>query len=153
MGGQEIIDGVKYKELDNFYPCVFSYNGNTFSSSEQYFQYHKASWDSNERDEYRNTIIRTHDPMKAWEMGQKVALRSDWEDIKLDVMFEANFLKFFQNPYLQEILERTNEILTRNFEIVCTGSTEFWNYNNSIILKKVRLAIFDVRGVMREKFR
>jgi ribA/ribD-fused uncharacterized protein len=39
-------------------------------------------------------------PHEAKQLGRKVELRPDWEDIKLDIMYELVFTKFRQSGYL-----------------------------------------------------
>ncbi|MCD7839046.1 MAG: NADAR family protein [Erysipelotrichaceae bacterium] len=47
---------------------------------------------------------------KAKRAGRKVKLRTDWEDVKLNIMKELIMIKF-QNPLLKEKLLNTGDAL------------------------------------------
>jgi len=46
-------------------------------------------------------------PNEAKRLGRRVNLRKDWEDIKIDIMYEINVAKFTQNENLKEMLLKT----------------------------------------------
>ena len=54
-------------------------------------------------------------PTKAKQAGRKVALREDWETVKLDIMLECVRQKFYQNPDLRDLLISTgNSLIVEN---------------------------------------
>ncbi|MNV96102.1 Swarming motility protein YbiA [compost metagenome] len=50
-------------------------------------------------------------PKQAKEMGQKVELRTDWDEVKEEVMLTALRTKFSQNSRLREILLSTGDAI------------------------------------------
>lgn len=77
--------------LSNFYPCIVTYKGITYSSSEAAYQAQKTL-DFNEKKEFSKL-----DPKTAKEKGQTVDKRTDWDDIKLEEMYHICKTKFLQN--------------------------------------------------------
>ncbi|CAF4075098.1 unnamed protein product, partial [Adineta steineri] len=69
----------------------------------------------------------------AWAAGQRVQIRSDWEAIKVDEMYNGNLAKFQQNDDL-----RTALINSGNGTVRFTGSTPFWNKWNGLIMERIR---------------
>jgi ribA/ribD-fused uncharacterized protein len=107
MGGSAYdINNNEYKEYDNFWLTSFvDEDGNKFPSVEHYYQYHKCV---NENDKKRvlNASIEY-----VYAVGQNVELRNDWEEIKLDIMFQGNYMKFVQNDELRDMLKNTREYI------------------------------------------
>ena len=88
-------------------------NGKKYCSAENYFQSMKAT------NEHDHEIIRKSGPgEEAWEAGNKLALRPDWDRVKVRIMYEANLNKFSQNKDLSDWLVKT----TGRF----TSSEGFW---------------------------
>ena len=117
-----------YPELGNFHICEFEIGGKTWYSTEQYYQAMKFS-----DEEYQEKIRNEMDGMNCWYLGQtrNPPCRSDWEDVKVEVMRKANYEKFKQNKNLRDILlSTTGEI--HSF------STDFWTLHNKIILQELR---------------
>ena len=126
MGSPVICNNKEYPELNNFYPCEFIIDNKTWNSTEQYYQAMKSD------DIYYKTKIRKEtDALECWKMGQKVKIKDDWEKIKVDVMYKANYEKFKQNKKLRDIL------LSIKGEIY-TYSTPFWTIQNKIILETLK---------------
>ena len=128
MGGPAIIDHKKYKEFDNFHPCLFYIDGVLWHSSEQYYQSRKCL-DPQYQFVIRNCILAK----KAYHAGQRCPLREDWEDIKVEVMFRANLAKISQHSELADLL-----ISTGFSPIIFLRSTAFWNEKNAAILERIR---------------
>jgi hypothetical protein len=128
MGGPADIDGKQHQETDNFLPCKFVINGITYSSAENYFQCAKTT---NQAD--RDMILRSGSGCGAWAAGQRVAIRSDWELVKVEEMYRGNLAKFQQNEDLRNAL-----LSSGNGSIRFTGSTPFWNRWNGLILERIR---------------
>lgn len=94
-----------YAFLSNFYPSPFTdVEGIVWPTIEHYFQAMKST-SSQKRQEF----ARLTTPLKAKRAGRKVALRSDWEQVKVSVMCTALTYKFTQNLDLQEKLLATGD--------------------------------------------
>lgn len=92
--------------LSNFYNSKVSYEGITYLNNEAAFQSIKTL-DPEERKKFAFL-----DPSSAKRAGRKVSLRPDWEDIKLNVMYEICKAKFSQNAELaQKLLDTGDEEL------------------------------------------
>lgn len=89
--------------LSNFYPSPVTYNGLTYQNAEAAFQAQKCMTDE-ERLEFTEL-----DPAKAKSKGRCVALRGDWEDVKLSIMEEIVYAKFRDNDCLKELLLSTGD--------------------------------------------
>lgn len=80
--------------LSNFYACQIAFEGIVYHSAEAAFQAAKCK---NTAD--RMLFADCH-PTKAKKLGKMVALREDWEQIKVEVMRKVLVSKFQQNPWL-----------------------------------------------------
>ena len=115
----------KYFFLSNFYNAKVTYNGLTFLNSEAAF--HSAKVDPlNFVDREKFTKLN---PSEAKQLGRRIKLRPDWEDIKIDVMTEVVRAKFAQNPDLQNKLICTypEELVEVN-----TWGDVFWGYVDGV---------------------
>ncbi len=79
----------EYAFLSNFYPWAFNFRGIWMTTAEHAFQAWKA-----ESIEERLYIASAHTPGKAKYRGRNVKLRSDWERVKIPLMFEILHAKF-----------------------------------------------------------
>lgn len=84
----------KYFFLSNYYNCYLTYEDVIYCSTEAAFQAAKTL-NRQERVE-----IAKMNPAEAKAAGQKLALRSDWEDVKDQVMYDVCYAKFTQNEYM-----------------------------------------------------
>jgi ribA/ribD-fused uncharacterized protein len=92
----------EYKEYDNFWQSSFiDENGIYFPSVEHYYQYNKCVKESD-----RKSILEASIE-DVYSLGQNVELREDWEEVKLDVMYKGNYMKFTQNEILKNMLKNT----------------------------------------------
>lgn len=132
--------GEPYYEFSNFYPCMVYLDGKTWPTAEHYFQAQKFSQPNNPRcAEYMEFIRAADTPNKAFRLARQkkgggyeskwcvnrdgptlnetielyrdVAIRADWDAIKLDVMRRALKAKFTQNSVLRELLLSTGTAL------------------------------------------
>ena len=93
-----------YGELTNFWSAPFILDGAEWPTVEHYFQAQKAL------DPQEKERIRLADtPMQVKQMGQKVSLRPDWEQVKEEVMLRALRAKFDQHPDLAMVLLRSGD--------------------------------------------
>ena len=84
--------------LSNFYPCEFEYGGYTYACAEAAFQAQKVA-----RDEDRQQFVGLLGNQAKY-LGRSVELRSDWEEVKLDIMKNVRSAKFTQNEDLKKKL-------------------------------------------------
>ncbi len=98
----------EYRFLSNYHLCTCTVVGIPFISSEHAYMYLK-SFDQ----KYQKSIIDAPTPAIARKLGQKVALRPDWNEYRLEAMFialkakfkndnEANLLLATGDSYLEE---------------------------------------------------
>lgn len=92
--------------LSNFYPSPFILDGVHYPTVEHYFQAMKT-----QNLKEREKIINAPTPTKAKMIGKKCTMRSDWNSIKVEVMFHGVFAKFDQNKELKEKLLNTPDHL------------------------------------------
>lgn len=84
--------------LSNFYECSIRYEGLTYDSVEAAFQAAKCA-DPAQREEFVGLMAS-----EAKKKGQKVSLRSDWEDVKVGIMDQLVRLKFDVHADLRGML-------------------------------------------------
>ena len=93
----------EYFFLSNFYEAPVTYNGITYKNNEAAFQAQKTL-DNAQREKFASLPAN-----QAKSLGRKVDLRSDWNDIRCDIMYDVCKAKFSQNPELAEKLLATGE--------------------------------------------
>lgn len=94
--------GGKYRFLSNFYPCKVVLDGIMYNSTEQAYQAAKTL-----DPVLRKEIQEAETFNKAKRLGSRVALRSDWEEVKLGVMQDLLEQKFAPGTGLREKLDAT----------------------------------------------
>lgn len=87
-----------YRFLSNFYLQSIEYEGLIYFSSEAAYQAAKTL-DNKER----LTISLLPTPGEAKRMGRRITLRSDWEQVKDQIMYDICKIKF-ENPDLKRLL-------------------------------------------------
>lgn len=92
----------EYRFMSNFWVCELILDGITYRSSEHAFMV-KKTWD----EEAQLKIRMAPTAAKAKIEGRKVPLRADWEEVKVDAMYQAVYAKFSQNPGLKAQLLAT----------------------------------------------
>lgn len=95
-----------YFFLSNFYEAPVIFEGIRYNNNEAAFQAQKCI---NIEDRKAFSIMN---PSEAKKAGRKVKLRSDWEEVKVDLMYKIVRAKFLQNPQLGlKLFETKNEHL------------------------------------------
>jgi len=96
-------DGTQYAFLSNFYPSVVQFEGLNYATVEHAFQAAKST------EFFFRKLIATLPAEKAGlakRRGRTIRLRRDWENIKIDIMFDLLCYKFKQ-PDLKKLLLNT----------------------------------------------
>lgn len=96
----------EYGCFSNFAHYGFELDGKLWMTSEHYFQAQKFCGT-----EYEEMIRLLDNPMKAADMGRNrdLPLRTDWEEVKADVMRKAVLAKFKQNEEIKNVLLSTGK--------------------------------------------
>lgn len=95
----------KYSFLSNFHPAKMVVNGQTFTCSEQAFQYNKALVCN--RDDIVKSVKSRSNPKKMKMDGDRVDTSKEWEERKVGMMRCILTNKFAQNPDLLAKLKDT----------------------------------------------
>jgi len=93
----------QYRFLSNFWEALVQLDGQVYTSVEHAYQAAK-SHDVH----YRLSVLCARTAGDAKRLGRKVALRPDWEDVKVDIMLGLLRQKFTE-PKLARLLLATGE--------------------------------------------
>jgi N-glycosidase YbiA len=95
-----------YGCFSNFYSAPIKLKGNTWRTTEHFFQAQKFAGTK-----YETHIRNLKSPNEAAREGRRrdLPLRKDWESAKDNIMFEALRAKFQQHPDLKKILLETGD--------------------------------------------
>lgn len=104
----------EYRWLSNFHLCEICIQGLKYQSSEHAYQAMKTL-----RTKDRKRVRDVPTPKDAKVMGQIVPLRANWEDIKIQKMYDVLKCKFLQHDYLRIFLMRTGDKYLEE--------TNYWN--------------------------
>jgi len=94
----------KYGFLSNFAPSHIIYGGLDWPTAEHLFQGCKTV-----DPEIRRKVAKAESPAKAKRMGRQVELRTNWEEIKEQIMYRTVWLKFVQNEGRAALLIQTGD--------------------------------------------
>jgi len=129
----------KYGFLSNFYPCVVTFEGKSYPSTEHAFQAAKT-YNPIER----NLIALAKTPADAKKLGRKAQLRPDWEQVKDDVMRELLWQKF--------------QITEMRYRLLDTGDAEliegnhwndtYWGVCDGKGANRLGQLLMEVRGLL-----
>jgi ribA/ribD-fused uncharacterized protein len=124
----------KYRFLSNFYPSVVRFEGMNYPTVEHAFQAAKTA----DPDERAN-IYYAASPGQAKRLGRQVALRDDWEDVKLTIMLDLLRSKFAHRGIRAQLAATgERELIEGNywgdtFWGVCEGKGE--NHLGKLLMK------------------
>lgn len=107
--------------LSNFAPSPILMDGIEFATVEHAFQAMKTLDAA-----MRKSIAVAPTPGKAKRMGRKVALRHDWEQVKIDVMRDCLRLKFADSQLMQMLINTASAALIEGN----TWGDTFWGCVN-----------------------
>lgn len=94
----------EYRWLSNFWPSPIQFGGKSYPTVEHAYQALKST-DPDEAEGIRTVTTAG----VAKKLGKTIKIRSDWEDIKVHVMFNLCKLKFLQNKELGQKLLNTGD--------------------------------------------
>lgn len=97
----------KYAFLSNFYPCLIKYENEMYPSVEHAFQAAKSI-----DPKIRHMIALCPSAAEAKRCGREVALRPDWNTVRINVMLDLLRLKF------RSIENRKNLINTGDADLI-----------------------------------
>lgn len=99
----------KYAFLSNFFSAPITYLGHQYANNEAAFQAQKTVFMKEQQKFYFSHLSN---PSDAKRLGRKITLRPDWNQVRLQIMYEICFAKFMQHPELmQALLETGNTTL------------------------------------------
>lgn len=138
-----VIDSFRgeYFFLSNFCEVPVMYDGITYLNNEAAFQAQKTL------NKEQRLDFAMLNPSQAKKKGRRVSLRPDWEEIKINVMYEICKAKFTQNENLKRSLLNTGnaELIEGN-----NWGDKIWGQVNGIgennlgkILMKIREELKD----------
>lgn len=108
----------EYRWLSNFWPARVVIDGITYATTEHAYQAQKAG---NLRQ--RVYVVEAATAGEAKKRGKTVELRSDWDKVKVEIMYKANMAKYLNHLDLQEKLLATG---TRDIIEGNTWGDTFW---------------------------
>ena len=134
----------RYFFLSNFYPCdiYIDIDGEElhFKSSEAYYQGMKCP--------ERIKEFEDLDPDQAKQLGKKVKLREDWEEIKDSIMLAVVYRKFSKIPELKEQLLATGDMYLEEGN---NWNDRYWGTVNGKGKNQLGRTLMQVRDVLRNE--
>lgn len=141
MGGPALINKEYYDEFDNFFICSFKEDNMIYKSTEHYYQSKKFL-----DPKVQAIICGAKDAHESWSLGNMYPLRKGWDNMKVQIMLNANKLKFDQNEDLKKKLMETEG------EIEFPFSDSFWGSGDINMLGKILMIIRAYYKNENEKF-
>jgi ribA/ribD-fused uncharacterized protein len=109
-----------YGEFSNFYKCNVKIDGETYKTTEHYFQAMKFQGNKS----YFEKIKNSSSASEAANLGRSrtYPLREDWENVKDDIMLKALRAKFTQHTVLKNLLLSTGDSIL----VEHTKNDKYW---------------------------
>lgn len=133
----------QYRFLSNFWSCFVKYEGVTYPSVENAYQAAKMEY---EGDKIRFIDIKASEAKK---LGRVLPMRSDWDSIKLDIMYDLVKQKFSVEPLDHFLLNTGDQELQ---EGNWWGDT-YWGTVNGVGFNYLGKILMRVRKELNEKIR
>ena len=139
-----------WKWLSNFQLCETSYEGDIYPSVENAYQAAKT----NDREARKPMMEKTSDDemtegKRARLFGRKAVLRSDWEEVKLEVMRSIVKEKFVRNEILRDALLITGD-LNLYLEETNYWGDKFWGVSKGEGQNHLGKILMQVRSELRK---
>lgn len=96
----------KYSFLSNFYACQTEYHNVKYPTSEHAYQAAKTA-----NPVQKEAIRKADTPDDAKRLGRRIEIKSNWDEIKDEVMYEIVLNKFKNKRMQAKLLATENEIL------------------------------------------
>ena len=114
-------NGQAYAAFSNFSKHPVNIAGKSYKTSEHYFQAAKFFGTD---ETYAEKVRNAKTPLLAKQLGRskKHPLRSDWEQVKVDIMRTVVRAKFSQHGCIRELLLSTGDLKI----VEHTGKDNFW---------------------------
>ena len=94
-----------YGEFSNYYVSPFTLQGKEWKTTEHYFQAQKHIGT-----EFEEVIRKAEQPGEAKNLARgKPYARTDWEEVKVNIMYECCKAKFSTNDHLRKLLLSTGD--------------------------------------------
>lgn len=133
----------EYDFLSNFYECPILWKGNLYRNSESIYQSYKTL--DNVPFDFTKTT-----GSQAKKISKTLNVRSDWNKIKFDLMFNICREKFNQNPDIAQKLMNTGDTILiegnywgDTYWGICNGEGQ---NNLGKILMKIREELFELQN-------
>lgn len=128
-----------YAFLSNFYHAPVTYLNHKYANNEAAFQAQKTMIVNEQKNFY---ITRLLNPADAKKLGRKVTLRPDWNQRKVQIMYEVCCAKFIQHPNLMQALLATDDALLIEGN---TWGDRFWGCVNGFGENQLGQILMDIR--------
>ena len=117
-----------HSKLSNHHQCRFSLHGNTFNSTEQFYNYMKAKHFNDE--EHAVSILRSDSPVAAMQIGKRIKnfKIKEWEQVRTDYMLQGLQAKFGQSGDLSKMLKETGQLML----LEANPFDRFWGIGTSL---------------------
>ena len=137
-----------YHEFSNFYRCGILVDGKYWPTSEHYFQAQKFVGTP-----YVEKIRKSASAREAFQFSRDPLvsrwIRSDWDQVKDDVMLKTLRFKFNQDEGVRDkLLETGDKKLVEH-----TDNDSYWGDGGGTGLNKLGTLLMQVRGELRSKYR
>jgi ribA/ribD-fused uncharacterized protein len=129
-----------YRWLSNFHFVKVQWDGQTYRSTEHAYQAAKHL-----DPVFRAEIARYSHPRDARRASRSRPSRSDWNDIKIDVMLNINRQKFMQEPLRTWLLETGDAYL----EETNTWGDTFWGVCNGVGENQLGKILMQIRTELK----
>jgi len=132
-----------WKELSNFYMCSINFENMCYRSVEHAYQAAKTLDLS-----LRNYLTRhISSPTAAKRFGRTVALRADWDMVKIPIMKQLITYKFTRYDMLKEKLLSTGdaELIENN-----TWDDTFWGMSQGVGYNHLGKILMEVRNLVKD---
>ena len=132
----------EYFFLSNFYEVPVTYGGVTYTNNEAAFQAQKST---DIADRLRFSELP---PSQAKRLGRRIALRKDWEQVKISIMTEIVRAKFTQNPELADKLSATGDA---HLEEGNDWGDRTWGTVNGVGANNLGKILMQIRDEIKER--